>query len=157
MRSTTALDHARAALAERQREVAGDLLAGRIPAGFDPIGSSLTSDILIGKRAAAALRAGNQLDALPGWRGWFARFGRERPVQGCAHDDVAAFTEWLAARDDLDDGARHWLAVEDVYAGRRRVAWVRYRGRPELVVGIGSATWHLSASRPKDTMREAMS
>jgi hypothetical protein len=157
MHSTTVLDHARAALAERQRAVAGDLLAGRIPDGFDPIGSSLTSDILIGKRAAAALRAGSQLDALPGWRRWFAHFGREHAARGCAHDDVAAFTGWLAARDDLDDAARHWLAVEDVYAGHRRVVWVRYRGRREMVVGIGSATWHLSATRPKDVVREGIS
>jgi hypothetical protein len=157
MHSTTALDHARTALAVRQRAVAGDLLAGRIPEGFDPIGSTLTSDILIGKRAAAALRAAPQLEALPRWRRRFAEYGRENPMRGCAHDDVAAFIRWLDGHGDLDQAAAHWLAVERVYAGRRRVAWVRYRGRRELVVGIGSATWHVSTTRPKDVAREGLS
>ena len=157
MKSTTALDRERAALAARQREVVGELLAGRVPAGFDRVGSMLTSDILVGKRASAALRAGPQLEALPRWRSRFGQFGRENTLRGCAHDDVAAFTAWLERREDLDPEAADWLAVEKVYAGVRRIAWVRYRGRRELVIGMGSATWHLSGSRPRVVDEEGLS
>ena len=157
VKSTIALDRARASLAARQREVVGDLLAGRVPAGFDRVGSMLTSDILVGKRTSAALRAGPHLEALPRWRSRFAQFGRENTLRGCAHDDVAAFTRWLALREDIDPVEADWLAVEKVYAGLRRVVWVQYRGRRELVVGIGSATWHLSGSRPRVGDKEGCS
>jgi hypothetical protein len=148
--SNRPLDDARVALAARQHMVVTDLLAGRVPAGFDPKGSALTSDILIGKRASAALRAGPQLGALPHWRRRFADYGREVAVGGCAHDDVAAFTRWLGKRTDLDRVARDWLGVEQVYSGARRSVWVRYRGRREWVVGIGSSTWHVAVSKPRE-------
>ncbi|ORM35844.1 hypothetical protein [Williamsia sp. 1135] len=157
MTSNPALDDARALLAARQHAVVTDLLAGRVPAGFDPVGSALTSDILIGKRASAALRAGPQLGALPQWRRRFAEYGREVAVNGCAHDDVAAFTRWLGTRSDLDGVTRDWLRVERVYIGARRTAWVRYRGRRVLIIGIGSNTWHLAVSRPREDEREGLS
>lgn len=157
MTSDNSLDDARAVLAARQHDVVVELLAGRVPVGFDATGSALTSDILTGKRRSAALRAGPQLAALPQWRRWFADYGREVSVAGCAHDDVAAFTRWLRTRSDLDPATRDWLRVEQVYAGVRRLAWVRYRGRRVLVVGIGSDTWHLAMSRPREDEGEGLS
>lgn len=157
MRSDNTLDDARAALAARQHEVVSELVAGRVPQGFDATGSTLTSDILIGKRASAALRAAPHLGALPHWRRWFAGYGREVTVRGCAHDDVAAFTRWLGSRGDVDRGARDWLSVEQVYSGARRYAWVRYRGRRELVFGIGSRTWHLAVAEHREGDREGLS
>lgn len=157
MTSNPALDDARAALSARQHAVVTDLLAGRVPTGFDPVGSALTSDILIGKRASAALRAGPQLGALPQWRRRFAEYGREVAVSGCAHDDVAQFTRWLGGRPDLDPVARGWLDVEQVYSGARRSAWVRYRGRREWVIGIGSRTWHLAVSQVREGDEEGLS
>lgn len=79
------------------------------------------------------------------------------PVRGCAHDDVATFIRWLGSRDDLDVGARDWLAVEQVYSGSRRWAWVRLRGRRELVLGIGSRTWHLAAFEYREGYGEGLS
>lgn len=157
MISNPARDDARAALAARQHAVVTELLAGRVPDGFDPVGSAVTSDILIGKRASAALRAAPQLGALPQWRRWFAEYGREVAVSGCAHDDVAAFTRWLGTRSDVDRVTRDWVRVEKVYAGAARSAWVRCRGRRVWIIGIGSTTWHLAVSRPREDEREGLS
>lgn len=148
MHTPSTFDDARAALAMRQREVVADLLAGRVPDGFDPIGATLTTDILVGKRIGAVFAAGPQLAELPQWRAWFRRYACQVPVRGCAHDDLDGFLRWLENRTDLDTGARGWVAVEQVYAGTRRAVWVRYRGRRELVVGFGSRTWHLAVSKP---------
>jgi hypothetical protein len=157
MPSPSPLDAARAALSTRQREVVGDLLAGRVPSGFDPIGSALTSDILIDKRASAARRAGPQLAELPQWRAWFRRYAQQTPARGCAHEDVAAFTGWLGARSDTDRRTGDWLAVEDVYAGTRRAAWVRHRGRREFVLGIGSRTRIFAIKQPREGDKEGLS
>lgn len=157
MPSNSVHDDERAILAARQRAVVADLLGGRVPTGFDPVGVTLTSEILIGKRASAALRAGPQLSALPHWRRRFGDYGRDVAVRGCAHDDVAAFTAWLASSNGPDGGAGDWLAVEQVYSGARRCAWVRYRGRRELVLGIGSRTWHLAATKRREGDGEGLS
>lgn len=157
MPSNSVRDSDRAMLAARQREVVSDLLGGLVPGGFDPVGAALTSEILVGKRASAALRAGPQLSALPQWRTRFADYSREITVRGCAHDDVAAFTTWLGSRADLHSGARDWLSVERVYSRARRCVWVRYRGRRELVLGIGSRTWHLAAKGRREGDKEGLS
>ncbi|HEY9314200.1 hypothetical protein [Williamsia sp.] len=158
MPSPSPLDEARAALSSRQREVVGDLLAGRVPSGFDPIGSALTSDILIDKRASAARRAGPQLAELPQWRDRFRRYAQQTAARGgCAHEDVAAFTRWLAARSDTDRRTRDWLAVEDVYDGTRRAAWVRHRGRREFVLGIGSRTRVFAIKQAREGDKEGLS
>lgn len=157
MQTPSTLDQVRAALARRQREVVGDLLAGRVPGGFDPIGCALTSDILTGKRASSALHAGPHLAELPQWRSWFRRYAHEFPVRGCAHDDVDAFTRWLKARTDLDRCTRDWLAVEQIYAGTRRWGWVGHRGRRELIVGIGSRTRVFAVTQPREGDEEGLS
>lgn len=121
----------RAALAVRQREVLDDLLAGRVPEGFAPVGARMTTRVLHAKRADAALAAAPELAWVPRWRPRFHAWAAAHPVQGCAHDDVRAFLASL-------DGA--WLRLHEVYDGRRRVTiagGVTYIGIGSLVLRLG--------------------
>ncbi|MGL6235919.1 MAG: hypothetical protein ACRC20_11305 [Segniliparus sp.] len=137
---TQHLDEARARLAARQRDVLGALLAGQVPDGFDQATTRLAARQLAGKRRDEALRACPRLAELPGWPEAFARHALAGPRTGCAHDDVARFLASLAG----EPSARDWLAEQAVLDGARRFAWIRRRGRRELLVGIGEQMWRLA-------------
>lgn len=135
---------ARAALAERQRGVLDDLLAGRTPPGFSAAGTALTTRVLHHKRSSAALHAAPELRFWDGWRERFHAWAAVHPQQGCAHDDVSAFAA------SLDNDA--WVRLHEVYDGRRRVFVGRLGGRPILAVGVGGSVWRLGGhSREKVT------
>jgi hypothetical protein len=126
----------RAELAARQRAVLDDLLAGRVPAGFDAAGSALTTTVLHRKRSSAALRAVPELAELDGWRERFHAWCAAHPQEGCAHDDVRAFVASLEPGD--------WTRLHEVYDGRRSLALVRVGRRRELVVRLGTRVWRYS-------------
>ncbi|WP_109505218.1 hypothetical protein [Nocardioides speluncae] len=139
------LDSTREALAARQRGVLDDLLAGRLPDGFDARGTAMTTRVLHRKRSDAALRAAEELQFLPGWRQHFHAWAGEHPQAGCAHDDVLAFVDHLRQHTGAsDDELAEWLRLHEVYDGVRRVAWVKIGGRHTLAVGIGNTVWRLA-------------
>lgn len=125
----------REALAERQRAVLEDLLAGRTPPGFPRPGTALTTRVLHRKRSSAALRVAPELELLPRWRDRFHAWAAEHPQHGCAHDDVRAFAAAL--------GDEPWLRLHEVYDGRRRAWCGRVGGRWTVAVGVGSTVWRL--------------
>lgn len=137
---------ARARLAARQAEVLDALLSDEVPAGFDPAGATMTTSVLLAKRRDAAVRAVPELTHLPGWRPAFRSYAAAHPapLDGCAHDDVAAF---VAALDETADPGGQWRRLHAVHDGRRRVAVVRLAGRRTVVVGLGTRTWHLTRRR----------
>lgn len=121
----------RAALAQRQREVLDDLLAGRVPDGFTPAGAALTTRVLHTKRAKEVRDVAPEVEHMPGWRTRFDEWSAAYPRVGCAHDDARAFLAWIG---------EGWLRLHEVYDGRRRLA----RVGGTLYVGIGSTVWRLS-------------
>ena len=127
----------RAALAARQREVLDDLLAGRVPDGFDPAGSAATTRVLHRKRSAAARAACPEITELPDWRARFHAYAAEHPVDGCAHDDVRRFAASLPAADG------DWVRLHEVHDGVRRTAWIRTAGRRVLLVRLGTTVFRL--------------
>ena len=130
----------RAELAARQREVLDDLLAGRVPDGFDPAGSAMTTLVLHRKRSSAAVRAVPELRELDGWRERFHAWCATQPLEGCAHDDVRRFVDTLADAPD-------WLRLHAVYDGRRSLALVRVGPRRELLARLGTRVWRFSRRR----------
>ncbi|WP_265442952.1 hypothetical protein [Flexivirga meconopsidis] len=140
------LDVARGQLAARQASVVADLLAGRPPAGFDPVAAELTSRILVRKRASAASYACPEVALLPGWRGLFTEYAWQCVEHGCAHDDVVAFRRWLVARPVTPEiGA--WLRLAEVYAGERRSCVAIRNGFWSLHIGVGKSVWHVKLTR----------
>lgn len=131
----------RDSLARRQHEVLTDLLADRVPVGFDPTGFHWTARILLAKRTAAVRRACPELVELPAWSERFAEWARSHPRRGCAHRDVGAF---VATIRDTDP---QWARLHEVYAGARRVALVRLSGRRILLIGLGYRVWRLEGKR----------
>lgn len=131
---------ARTRLAARQHAVLTDLLAGRVPPGFEPRTTAAAAAQLLGKRRHEALGVAPELAELPGFGARFAAFARTGPRVGCAHDDVAAF---LAASGG-DPEVGWWRAEQEVVAGRRRAARVRSGGRWVLVLGVGPWCWRIA-------------
>jgi hypothetical protein len=127
----------RAALAVRQREVLDDLLAGRVPEGFDPAGAAMTTLVLHRKRSSVALAAAPELRKLDRWRERFHAWCAAHPQEGCAHDDVRRF---VASLDD----AHGWRRLHEVYDGRRRLALVRVADRRVLLVRSGARVWRFT-------------
>lgn len=127
----------RTRLARRQSVVLDALLAGDVPAGFDPRTTLATSRTLTGKRFGEARAAA---PVLAGHAAEFAAWAREHPREGCACADARAFAR--GCPDLLD-----WLRTEEVYDGARRIAFVRAGGRRELVLGAGRAVLHLAVRR----------
>ena len=146
---TQSLSEARTRLAERQGEVLGALVAGRVPEGFDPKTTRLAARQLVGKRRDEALRACPRLAELPEWPEVFARYALAEPRAGCAHDDVARFLASLAD----EPKARAWFAERAVFEGARRFAWIRRRGRRELLVGVGEQVWRLALAPERQEWR----
>jgi hypothetical protein len=142
----SAPDVAREALARRQRDVLDDLLAGRVPDGFDPAGSAATTRVLHRKRSAAALGVAPELADLPDWRRRFHAWAAEHPVDGCAHDDVRAFTASLGTTDP------DWVRLHEVHDGARRLSWIRIDGRRVLLVRAGGSVLRLTrrTHQPRD-------
>jgi len=138
---------AREALAQRQRAVLDDLLAGRVPDGFDPVGSAATTRVLHRKRSAGAVHACPELAELPRWRDRFHAWAAAHPAQGCAHDDVRRFAQSLAVTDP------DWVRLHEVHDGARRLAWIRIDGRHVLLVRLGTSVLRLTRRRPTTDRR----
>lgn len=117
---------ARERLRDRQAAVLGDLLAGRVPPGFEAHGAALTSRVLAVKRAGSAARACPALRGLPGWPGGFVAYAADHPKTDCSAHDARAYIAWL--RDHGGREERAWVAVEAVRSGARR--WAIVDGRP---------------------------
>ncbi|MBS4100787.1 hypothetical protein [Tsukamurella paurometabola] len=126
---------ARERLRQRQAAVLTDLLAGRVPAGFDADGTALTGRVLAVKRAGSAARALPALRTLPGWPAGFVAYAAAHPKADCSAHDARAYIAWLRAHGT--DAERAWVAVEAVRSGARR--WALARGRP--VVRVGSRVY----------------
>ena len=122
-------------LRRRQAEVLEDLLAGRVPSGFDPVGAALTGRVLAVKRAGSAARALPALRSLPGWPAGFLGYAAEHPKADCSAHDARAYVTWLRAHGT--GAERAWVAVESVRSGARR--WGVVHGRP--VVRVGSRVY----------------
>lgn len=137
----------RARLAARQAQVLDALLAGDVPAGFDPRTTRAAGALLRDKRRYEAVRARPELRCLPDLRNRFDAWARRNPRHGCACEDAGAFVASMAERVSLPEPLRGWWRVQQVYDGRRRLALVRRHGRRELVVGCGDRVLHL-AVRP---------
>ncbi|MCS3780698.1 hypothetical protein [Tsukamurella ocularis] len=118
-------------LRHRQAVVLTDLLAGRVPAGFDVGGAALTARVLAVKRAGSAARALPALTSLPGWPGGFVGYAAAHPKVDCSAHDARAYVGWLRAHGT--EAERAWVAVESVRSGARR--WAVARGRPVVRVG----------------------
>jgi hypothetical protein len=139
----TSVGH-REALAQRQREVLDDLLAGRVPAGFDPGGAAMTTRVLHRKRSSAVEKVAPEILELPGWPARFHAWAATSTPGSCGHDDLERFVATLDAEE-----RRNWTALHDVMAGRRWLAWVRL-GDPEgrvLLVGVGPRVWRFARRR----------
>ncbi len=117
---------ARERLRERQAVVLGDLLAGRVPPGFEARGAALTSRVLAAKRSGSAARACPALRGLPGWPGGFVEYAADHPKTECSAHDARAYIAWL--RDHGRPAERAWVAIESVRSGARR--WAIVDGRP---------------------------
>ncbi|BDD83701.1 hypothetical protein TPB0596_34640 [Tsukamurella pulmonis] len=126
---------ARERLRHRQAEVLADLLACRVPPGFDAAGATLTGRVLAVKRAGAAARALPALRTLPGWPGGFVDYAASHPKADCSAHDARDYVAWLRAHGS--DAERAWVAVEAVRSGARR--WALAHGRP--VVRVGSRVY----------------
>jgi len=131
---------ARERLGARQQEVLGALLAGQVPPGFDVRTTRSAAAQLRGKRRHEAAAVCPPLLELPGFAVLFDDWARTARRAGCGHDDVRAF---LAAVGDRPE-VRWWRMERQVLAGHRSVAWIRRRGRRELLVGVGPLLWRLA-------------
>ena len=151
----------RETLRERQRGVLDDLLAGRTPPGFAPAGTALATRVLLTKRAVAAERLAPEAAEWAGWREAFRDWAAEHPAEGCAHDDLRRFAEWLRADQGTGRGTglgsgRCWARVHAVHEGWARIALGRLDGRLICCLALGDRawTWRSKASnRGKDRGR----
>lgn len=150
MTTTRELTDRRAQLRDRERDVLAELLTGRVPAGFDPAGSAMTTTVLIAKRWAAVRALAPELEQLPQARDRFRSYAIRRQID-CGHGDLAGFVSWLTAGADRSTAA--WLRLHAVHAGRRRFAVARVGGRRVLAVGLGATVWHLALVPPQATER----
>jgi hypothetical protein len=135
---------ARTRLGARQQEVLAKLLAGEVPAGFDEVTTRSAAAQLVDKRRLEALEACPDLSALSDFASLFTAWARSAPRVGCGHDDVLAFLDATQHRRQV----RWWRAEQQVLARRRSIAWIRRRGRREVLLGVGSTLWRL-AWRPE--------
>lgn len=122
-------------LGSRHHEVLEALLAGELPAGFEPRTTRVTGLVLRRKRWRSAASVFPMLRRQPGAMDTFDRYACERRSSGCAHTDVAAFLAWARAA-----GWRPAAGLErcwQVERGTRRTALARIGGRSVLLVGIG--------------------
>ena len=151
----TDLTEARGRLGKRQGEVLTLLLAGEVPPGFDEVTTRSAADQLVDKRRLEALSACPELADLGGFTATFSDWARSAPRAGCAHDDVSAFLTATGHRREV----RWWRAEHEVLAGSRSIAWIRRRGRRELLIGFGATVWRLAwqperSARASDDLSE---
>ncbi len=100
---TTSTPGARERLRARQSEVLTEVVAGRVPAGFDERTTTVTGLVLRSKRRRAAVHVAPFLAAVPSLAERFDEFALAHPPAGCAHDDADAFAAWAGAEGLLDD------------------------------------------------------
>jgi hypothetical protein len=136
----TDLAAARARLGARQHEVLTMLLAGEVPVGFDEVTARSAAAQLVDKRRLEALTVCPELATLSDFDSLFTAWARSAPRVRCAHHDVSAFLAATQHRRQV----RWWRAEQQVLANKRSMAWIRRRGRRELMVGVGSALWRLA-------------
>ncbi|GAB3581259.1 hypothetical protein [Calidifontibacter terrae] len=118
-------------LGARMNEVVGQLLRGETPDGFDQLRARHTGRILAMKRVGGMTHVRPDIELLPQWRERAIEFVMATVAGKCSHWDAEMFPEWV--RDHPHEGDRDWLALDDVRAGRRRVARIRLKGRSHLV------------------------
>jgi hypothetical protein len=135
-------------LRRRQSEVLADVVAGRVPEGFDERTTAVTGWVLRAKRRRAAVRVAPFLAAVPDLAERFDEFALAHPVRGCAHDDADAFAAWAQARGLLEQApARQGWRARQVELGRRRFAVVGRGRRRRLVVGVGAHVYEIGRGR----------
>lgn len=141
----SAPDSLRGNLADRQHEVLSSLLAGRVPAGFEPRTATATARILGTKRWRGVLAADPELVEIPQARSLFERYAAVHPQPECSHHDGEAFVRWATLNASLPArlAAAQHFAVQQVFAGRRRVATTRRHGRRVLFVGLADSVFEL--------------
>lgn len=122
---------ARDELAARQSGVVGELLRGRTPEGFDELRSRHTGRILAMKRVDGMTHVRPEIALLPRWRDRAIAFVLATSAGSCAHWDAEMFVEWVRDRPAADDG--DWVVLDDLRAGRRRIATVEIATRRHLV------------------------
>ena len=145
---TAAAAGARERLRARQSEVLAQVVAGRVPDGFDDRTTTVTGLVLRSKRRRAAVHVAPFLAAVPSLAERFDEYALAHPPAGCAHDDADAFAVWAGTRGLLDDGpARQGWRVRQVELGRRRLAVVGRGRRRRLVVGVGAWVYDIGWGR----------
>jgi hypothetical protein len=137
---------ARDRLRDRQSEVLAEVMAGRVPEGFDERTTRVTGIVLRSKRRRSAVRALPLLGGVPDLPEQFERFAAQHPPAGCAHDDADAFAGWAAREQVLGPAAEGWR-VREVELGRRRLAVVGRGRRRRLVVGVGRWVYDIGRGR----------
>lgn len=135
---------AREALRRRQAGVLAELLAGRVPPGFEPATAEVTGRVLRSKRWRAAVAALPDLREIGAEA--FDDFARANPLDGCPHADADRFLDWAHRAGRLDRVGRSVRARRLVHSGRRVVAVVHHPG-PALLIGIGSRWFELPLGR----------
>jgi hypothetical protein len=127
----------------RQQDVLRSLLAGDVPAGFDPRSATLTTRGLRTKRRSEAIAAVPALRGVPRLTDRFDTWAARHPRRGCAHDDVVDF---LAGDDGpLPEPLASIRAVERVYRRRRSLGRDRRPGHRRWVIGLAGRVWHVGA------------
>jgi len=144
----TTTEGARERLRHRQSSVLAEMMAGRVPEGFDERTTRVTGMVLRAKRPRAAVRALPFLLDLPALPERFEQFAAQHPPAGCAHEDADAFAAWAQAAGLLEPGpARDGWRAREVELGRRRLAVVGRGRRRRVVVGIGSWAYDIGTGR----------
>ncbi len=142
--STPTASTPRERLRRRQSEVLADVVAGRVPDGFDERTTRVTGVVLRSKRRRVAVGALSFLAAVPDLPARFDEYALAHPRAGCAHDDADAFATWADARGLLQErAARQGWHERQVEIGRRRFAVVGRGLRRRLVVGVGGWVYAL--------------
>lgn len=139
---------ARERLRRRQSAVLAEVMAGRVPDGFDERTTRVTGIVLRSKRRRAAVHALPFLADLPALPERFEQFAAQHPPSGCAHQDADAFAAWADAAGQLDPGpARDGWRMREVELGRRRLAVVGRGRRRRVVVGVGAWVYDVGVGR----------
>lgn len=132
-------------LRHRQLSVLSDLLAGKVPHGFDDHTSFNVGERLRAKRLSAAADEASWLTELPGWEQEFERFAQLHTLQCCAKCDVKEFREYAYEIPHLRD----WVMDREVAEGLRRVAWVHRDGRREVQISFGDKLRRMALRRSR--------
>ncbi len=131
-------------LSARMADVVGRLLRGETPDGFDELRARHTGRILAMKRVGGMTHVRPDIELLPDWRERAISFVLATVPGKCSHWDAEMFAEWV--RHDPRPQDADWLRLDDVRAGRRRIAVVRFEGRRHVVRHRGGTPTGYSAS-----------